>query len=519
MAQWFDSVWGPLTISPDAINLISCQEISTELARLRRLSQLGLVALQYVTAGYSRWEHHLGLTHLSQFVNVNRDQRRALEVYCLLDGIGHLPYGYPTERGLLRAARQSKHVAVGLISRLEPVFDMASRRGRLPFDRSDTLTRLGYKDFYRWLSAHKIKTLPRHLDLGNRERLIYESTTASGLYKTFEQLHRLDYLHRDLLHTGAASFRISTNLLTQFINHNLRAAEAMLSGLRGYLEDAVYFSTATAAREHLLSIAVERAVLSKDVSIDDLMQYTDDDLMQRLSALKLFDNHISFSTEFYPVVREVLLGEGVINPDLPTGDQHVVASAHQAANGRLHVLVAHDDHAGCHDVLSAVTTVARVALTNPRWEGRQPLTVLPYGEEVFSYLSGKEVTVNVWTAVACLQKIIRHCPEEVRKRVLPDLRGTDFQVDVVSIHLYANSVVVNLIECTRSDSDAKRQVDVAKLNALARAIISQHKDVQCNCITVGGAPDSVSPEFLLDVMMDKASDLPSIVDLVREHEL
>src|SRR5690606_38416168 len=105
--------------------LLAQDAIRRLIFRLQRNKSLGLVTQDYLSATYTRWEHHIGVLYLSRLPQVSSDERRILSVLALLGGSGHLPYGYPVEKAVLLAAWRSPKVRDEIASIIEPLRVMA----------------------------------------------------------------------------------------------------------------------------------------------------------------------------------------------------------------------------------------------------------------------------------------------------------------------------------------------------------------------------------------------------------
>ena len=103
-----DSVWGMIHFSADETAIID----SPRLQRLRGVRQLGVTYLTYPTAGYSRFEHTLGVVHQCDKMwrairqRTSRDlwssledsDLRALRLAALVHDVGHMPFSHLSER-------------------------------------------------------------------------------------------------------------------------------------------------------------------------------------------------------------------------------------------------------------------------------------------------------------------------------------------------------------------------------------------------------------------------------------
>ncbi len=99
-----DPIWGYIHIPWDMVPLLDTEEFQ----RLRDISQLGHVLLVYPGARHSRFEHSLGVFHLTgQFLHrllqadpplhINQQDARVLLAASLLHDIGHYPFSHLLE--------------------------------------------------------------------------------------------------------------------------------------------------------------------------------------------------------------------------------------------------------------------------------------------------------------------------------------------------------------------------------------------------------------------------------------
>ena len=99
-----DPIWGYIHVPDDLIELVDSEDFQ----RLRDISQLGHVLLVYPGARHSRFEHSLGVYHLTgQFVkqllrsdpglDLSYDDIRVLLAASLLHALGHYPFSHLLE--------------------------------------------------------------------------------------------------------------------------------------------------------------------------------------------------------------------------------------------------------------------------------------------------------------------------------------------------------------------------------------------------------------------------------------
>ena len=103
-----DSIWGVITLPSFLVPLVDTQLLQ----RQRRIRQLGFSFLTYPTAGYGRFEHALGASHVMRVLVQAMKGRgadggliddrtlRVLMIAALLHDVGHMPFSHASERWL-----------------------------------------------------------------------------------------------------------------------------------------------------------------------------------------------------------------------------------------------------------------------------------------------------------------------------------------------------------------------------------------------------------------------------------
>lgn len=438
-----DALWGSIEIDDWAQGLLADPSVERELLRLKRLKHLGLVSAEFPSAAYTKWEHHLGIYHLSSLADAPAQQRRMLTVLALLEGIGHLPYGYPVERGVLEAAAQSSKVLDDLIQFLTPVRDMLVRyRGSEQKEAeriSDMVSRLDYKRVYRWFTARKIMSLPIDVKIGHREKVLYEIVVGRRLRSIYDLLRRIDYLHRDLLYTGLASFRFSKSSLEQLIKGDSRTAWRVLTSLRSYLEDKVYLKPTTIGREHLLTQVIREQLTQGGMTLEDLLKGTDEQLEEAL-LVRDTSLHRLGSRSFTSVAAEL------ISPELASRDGTSLAEwtarfrRDAPCDGDSLLLVTklgwdNSVYLGILTSESPDTQVYRVANALARLEectanlvsrcDRVPLRFRHHGEDLLRWLLNVDVQADYTKSLIRLALVTRQLPQAQYQKVMQAITKPD----------------------------------------------------------------------------------------------
>lgn len=113
-----DTVWGDVSLSPEVMLILD----SIPFQRLRRVQQLGFTSWTFPGAHHSRFEHSLGVYHLTRLVllhllrlggiNFTQEEVNTTLAAALLHDIGHYPYSHAVEELDLNVVRS--HETIGL---------------------------------------------------------------------------------------------------------------------------------------------------------------------------------------------------------------------------------------------------------------------------------------------------------------------------------------------------------------------------------------------------------------------
>jgi HD superfamily phosphohydrolase len=117
-----DPVHGSIQLDTLAFRLLETPEVQ----RLRGIKQLGLANLVFPGANHTRFEHALGVMHLSKLLasDLGIEDLAALQSAALLHDIGHPPFSHTLEFQMVdRLGKNHEEMAAGLISgetKIEP---------------------------------------------------------------------------------------------------------------------------------------------------------------------------------------------------------------------------------------------------------------------------------------------------------------------------------------------------------------------------------------------------------------
>ena len=195
-----DPVYGDIGIPDEFLSIIDHPRFQ----RLRRLHQLSLAYLVYPSANHTRFEHSIGVFHVTRHATDNE----SVWAYALLHDIGHGPFSHLLELSLLELGKPFNHEAHGREVAKEVLED----------------------------SVFSVKEV-----FNNEEGLLVHGGVGTD---------RIDYLQRDSLFTGIGIGRVEWDRLVRnmwveegrlYISKNVLPNAEHLYVARFILGDAVYF--------------------------------------------------------------------------------------------------------------------------------------------------------------------------------------------------------------------------------------------------------------------------------------
>lgn len=124
MKDIYDPIYGYIEVSDDELDVINHPKVQ----RLRRISQLGLVSCVYPGATHSRFEHSLGVMHLSEKMarsaNLSNRVVKSSRIAGLLHDAGHLPFSHTLEDLIHeRTGFTHEDLSCRLVNQLEDIID------------------------------------------------------------------------------------------------------------------------------------------------------------------------------------------------------------------------------------------------------------------------------------------------------------------------------------------------------------------------------------------------------------
>lgn len=249
-----DPITGDIEISREERLIIDDKNFQ----RLRYIKQLGLSYLSYPGANHTRFEHSIGVMHMTREIcdRLGIDDEE-LVIAGLLHDIGHTPFSHQVEHVLQKHLKKShEEIGIELVSK-SSIRDAISKST---------------------LSFSRIKSYMRGRGRGD----IVSGSLGSD---------RIDYLMRDSHYTGTAYGVIDRERLTnKFIYYKgrlsivpsgIRSAESMLIA-RYYMFLSVYQHHTTLIAGSMLIKAIESAIEEGEIDPNDLKHYNDSTLTTKL---------------------------------------------------------------------------------------------------------------------------------------------------------------------------------------------------------------------------------------------
>lgn len=242
-----DSVHGNVKLSEAEVAILD----TPEMQRLRGIKQLGFAYLVYPGANHTRFEHSIGVMHLSGMLGEKLgEDLEKIRIAGLLHDVGHLPFSH-----LLEDILKKKH---------EELSDQRVRSGKI----AETLEKNGFS--------------PREIAEALKDPVI------SGPLGT----DRLDYLIRDAHYSGVAYGVIDADRILEVLERKkgkiivsekgIQTAESVLLA-RYLMFPTVYNHRVARIAGKMLERALEFAIESGEVKADGVVSLNDWEL---LSALK-----------------------------------------------------------------------------------------------------------------------------------------------------------------------------------------------------------------------------------------
>lgn len=282
-----DPVHGDVYLTHEEMSVLDTREMQ----RLRGVKQLGTAYLAYPGAVHTRFDHSIGVLHVTagmiaavnrnfeqdprQCLSIGDHEARVVRMAALIHDVTHIPFGHNVEdqTGLFH-----RHDSAYRFERmLSPTTELGRRLAELGLTNDVLATLLGPE-------SERGRDVPRYWSQ------IMSDTISSDI---------LDYLQRDAYFTGLRLgvdarvqnyFRIDRKTSNLFIDLAKRdlLREDILSEIvrlleaRYYFSERVYYHHAKVAAGALIARSVELAVVNDLVSEEDFYDRTDASLLDLL---------------------------------------------------------------------------------------------------------------------------------------------------------------------------------------------------------------------------------------------
>ncbi len=254
-----DPVHDHIELDDLALSLID----SPLVQRLRRIRQLGFSNLVYPGANHTRFEHSLGVYHLTRMLipQVEEHRQKELLAAALLHDVGHGPFSHATEH-LIKCYTKRKHDDVEALLRKGEVSDVLR-------DNSISISVVG---------SH-----------------IRGETSIGQIINSEIDADKMDYLVRDAHYTGVAfglidhvrlihEIKFRENRLVLDIG-GLQAAESLLVS-RFLMHPTVYFHHVSRIAESMCTHAALYMIENEGLKPAVLQRMDDAELMMKMKGSK-----------------------------------------------------------------------------------------------------------------------------------------------------------------------------------------------------------------------------------------
>lgn len=235
-----------------------------EYERLKRINNLGLMSLIFPLARHSKFEHTKGLYHCCNVAITCghfKGHELCMKITSLLYHIGHCPFVYNTERGILLSAYYEEAVLKELQSLVHGILEsklLECPKCKLLL-KKNIYDVLNEDNLVHFFSAHRFlneydsivtgilkrdfKIDDKQIESIRKEILTNLICTHSKGYKYLEELNMLDYVLRDTYYLGGGQLNISINFLFEgdFLDTATRKEEwKLIRSNHSYLEEKIY---------------------------------------------------------------------------------------------------------------------------------------------------------------------------------------------------------------------------------------------------------------------------------------
>jgi len=195
MMEVQDAVHGYIKLSEEEKRIVD----SPSFQRLRRIRQLGFTSLIYPSATHTRFQHSLGVTHLTgkfaDSLNLKDEKRKELRLAALFHDTGHGPFSHVSEMMSKQYGVSHEDFSCEVIDRLEDLYSVDRYRlhriirgdleigqivaGDIDADRMDYLVRDAHATGVKH-GEIDVDTIIRLAEIDSR-RLVYDEKAVTSL--------------------------------------------------------------------------------------------------------------------------------------------------------------------------------------------------------------------------------------------------------------------------------------------------------------------------------------------------
>ncbi|MDP3105327.1 MAG: HD domain-containing protein [Candidatus Methanoperedens sp.] len=336
-----DPIHDHIELDELALSLIDTPAIQ----RLRRIRQLGFSNLVYPGANHTRFEHSLGVYHLTRMLIKQVDEHRQKELLAaaLLHDVGHGPFSHATEH-LIQRYTKKKHDDVEAILRKGLVSDVL---------RDNSISISAVASHIRGETSIG-QIINSEIDVDKMDYLVRDAHytgVAFGLVDHIRLIHEISFKENKLvLNTGglqaAESLLVSRFLMhpTVYFHHVSRIAESMCTHAAEYLieneglfpallqrmDDAELMMEMKSSKGYAADIAGrldERRLFKRALYVG--FESLDSDALKFRKSMKRVENEIAETARVEP---------GYVIVDIPEKPHLIEMRAQVMINGRMTAL-------------------------------------------------------------------------------------------------------------------------------------------------------------------------------------
>ena len=290
-----DPIHGSITIAPPFLDILDRHEMQ----RIRSVKQLGLGNLVFPGANHTRFEHCLGVYHLSgrmgRVLDLDDDDVMALMAAGLLHDVCHAPFSHTLEEAMESiTGRNHMDLARDLIFGRVPTFMERDK---------DILGGVGSISEILEDSGISAKTVCDLIAYPKSALGSFHVGDETPYFSSKDYMHQIihgpvdsdqmDYLLRDAHYTGVKLGTIDMErLLSQMVRYNdqlvlrrggIVAAEGLVVS-RLLMHSSIYFHKTIRTAEMMLVKAVDEAI-EQGCDMSEMYLMTDSDLIQKLMTV------------------------------------------------------------------------------------------------------------------------------------------------------------------------------------------------------------------------------------------